>query len=266
MSDKKPRIAVHKFTSCDGCQLAFLNAGETLLTLITLVDIVHFAEFGKVDPDAKVDIAFVEGSISTPEQLDQIKAIRKNSRYVITIGACATSGGIQSLRNFANSDAWVSAIYATPSHIKTLKTSTAIANHIVVDWEIWGCPVNTKQVMDVVRSLLSGAAPRMNKNPVCIECKRLNHVCVMVTENKPCMGPLTSGGCGALCPGVGRACYGCYGPSDNPNAKALGQFFIDKKFQAQSDLVKQFFHINSQAKAFNEAGQYFKGIKIVKEE
>ena len=160
----------------------------------------------------------------------------------------------------------MAAIYTTPSHIETLKESTAIANHIVVDWEIWGCPVNTKQVLDVVRSLLSGAAPRMNKNPVCIECKRKNHVCVLVTKNQPCMGPITSGGCGALCPSVGRACYGCYGPADNPNAKALGQLFLDQKFQDQSELVKRFFHINNQAKTFNEAGKYFKGIKIVEEE
>lgn len=265
MGDQKPRIAVHKLTSCDGCQLAFLNAGHSLLTLTELVEIVHFAEFGKVDPEATVDIAFVEGSISTPDQLEQIKKIRNNSRYVITIGACATSGGIQALRNFADTDSWMSAIYATPSYIETLKTSTGVANHIIVDWEIWGCPVNTKQVMDVVRSLLSGAAPRINKNPVCIECKRAGYVCVLVTKNEPCMGPVTSSGCGALCPGVGRACYGCYGPTDNPEPKALGQWFLDQKFQSQSGVVKQFLHINSQAKAFNEAGNYFKGIKIVEE-
>lgn len=100
MDEMKPRLAIHKFTSCDGCQLAFMNAGEALLTLSGLTDIVHFIEFGKVDLDAKVDIAFVEGSISTPDEEERIKKIRQNSRFIITIGACATAGGIQALRNF----------------------------------------------------------------------------------------------------------------------------------------------------------------------
>lgn len=263
--DQKPKIAVHKFTSCDGCQLAFLNAGEDLLTLSHLVDILHFAEFGKVNPESVVDIAFVEGSISTAAQLEQIKLIRKNSRYVITIGACATAGGIQALRNFADKDAWMSAIYATPDYIETLKTSTAIANHIIVDWELWGCPVNTKQVMTVIRSLLSGATPSIAKNPVCMECKRAGHECVLVINNKPCLGPVTSEGCGALCPSVGRACYGCYGPSDNPNVKALGDWFLQQGVETKKSLVKQFSHINSQAKSFNVAATHFKGIKIVDE-
>lgn len=265
MDEPKLRLSIHKFTSCDGCQLAFLNSGETLLTLAELVDIVHFAEFGKIDPDAKVDIAFVEGSISTPDEIEHIKNIRKNSRFIITIGACATSGGIQALRNFANHDDWMAAVYATPAHIKTLNTSTAISHHIRVDWELWGCPVNTKQVIDAIRSLLSNASPRIKRDSVCIECKRQNNVCVLVTKNQPCMGPVTQTGCGALCPSIGRACYGCYGPSENPNTTSLGNWFEQYEGLSKETISNQFLHINNQAPAFNKAGQYFKGIKIINE-
>lgn len=258
----KLRLAVHKFTSCDGCQLAFLNAGEALLTLAELVEIVHFAEAGIVDLVTKVDIAFVEGSISTPAEEDRIKKIRENSKYIITIGACATAGGIQALRNLANYKEWIASVYASPEYIKTLSTSTAISNHVKVDWELWGCPVNTHQVIDAIRSLLSNAAPRIKRDSVCIECKRKGNVCVLVAKKEPCMGPVTQTGCGALCPTVGRACYACYGPKDTINTTSLGKWFESLGLPKEA-IVQQFLHINNQAPAFNHAGQFFRGIKIV---
>ncbi len=259
---EKMRIAVHKFTSCDGCQLAFLNAGEDLLTLSELVDIQHFAEAGKINLEEKVDIAFVEGSVSTPEEIERIKRIRNNSRFIITIGACATAGGIQALRNFAQYPDWLAAIYATPQTIQSLNTSTAISHHVKVDWELWGCPVNTKQVLDAIRSLLFHATPRIKNDSVCLECKRKNNVCVLVAKKQPCMGPVTQTGCGALCPTLNRACYACYGPQENTNTTSLGNWFEYLGFNKEK-IAQQFLHINNQAPAFKNAGQYFKGIKIV---
>lgn len=261
-SNKKPRLAIHKFTSCDGCQLAFLNAGEAVFMLSELLDIVHFAEFGVLDPDAAADIAFVEGSISTPEEIRRIKTIRDNTRYLITIGACATAGGIQALRNYADHGEWVSAIYASPQTIQSLSTSTPISQHVRVDMELWGCPVNTSQVIDAIRSLLFQAKPRIKRDSVCIECKRAGYVCVLVAKKQPCMGPVTQTGCGALCPSIGRACYGCYGPSDNPNTKALGLCFKEEQGLADDAIANRFLQINNQAPAFHQAGEYFKGIKI----
>lgn len=260
----KPRLAVHKFTSCDGCQLAFLNAGAALLVLSEFVEIVHFAEAGAVDLVAKVDIAFVEGSISTPDEILRIKKIRENSKYIITIGACATAGGIQALRNAVDYKEWMKSIYAAPEHIKSLATSTAISHHIKVDCELWGCPVNTHQVLDAIRSLLSNATPRIKRDSICIECKRKGIVCVLVAKNQPCMGPVTQTGCGALCPAVGRACYACYGPKETSNTSSLGNWFEYLGLSKQS-IAQQFLHINNQAPAFNIAGRYFKGIKIVHE-
>lgn len=261
----KPRLAVHKFTSCDGCQLAFLNAGEALLTLSELVDIVHFVEEGQVDLETPVDITFVEGSISTPDEVKRIQKIREKTKYLITIGACATAGGIQALRNAANYKQWLSSVYATPETIHSLNASTAISRHVKVDWELWGCPVNTEQVLSVVRSLLFSASPQIKRDAVCMECKRINQVCVLVAKKEPCMGPVTQTGCGALCPGLNRACYACYGPKENPNTTSLGRWFETNIGLNKERIAKQFLHINNQAPAFQKAGSYFKGIKIVKE-
>ena len=261
----KPRLAVHKFTSCDGCQLAFFNAGETLLTLSALVDIVHFVEEGPIDFETKVDIAFIEGSISTPEEQERIKKIRANSKYIITIGACATAGGIQALRNFVNHQEWLQSVYASPEYIETLSTSTAISKHIKVDWELWGCPVNTHQVISAVRALLFNVAPQIKKDAVCMECKRRNNVCVLVAKGEPCMGPVTQTGCDSLCPNITRPCYACYGPQENPNTDSLGKWFEKKLGFNAADISRRFLHINNQAIAFKNAGQYFKNIKIITE-
>lgn len=249
----KPRLAVYKFTSCDGCQLAFLTAGQALIELSKLVEIVHFAEAGPVNMTQPVDIAFVEGSISTPEELTRIQTIRQNARYLITIGACATAGGIQALRNFANHQTWLAQIYAKPEYISTLATSTPIAHHVKVDLELWGCPVNTFQVMTAIRALLFGVTPAVKRDAVCIECKRKNHVCVLVAKGEGCMGPVTQTGCGALCPSVGRACYACYGPSENPNTASLSRWFTGFGIMP-ADLAQQFLHINNQAPVFKQQG------------
>lgn len=258
----KPSVAVHKFTSCDGCQLAFLNAGEALLTLSELVDIVHFSEAGRVNTDTQVDIAFVEGSISTPDEELRIKEIREHSKYLITIGACATAGGVQALRQFADAKEWVSSIYASPEYIKSLSTSTPIAHHVKVDWELWGCPVNSSQVLEAIRFLLSETTPYIKRDAECMECKRKGNVCVLVTQKQPCMGPVTQVGCGSLCPSVGRGCYACYGPQENPNTKSLGHWFQNHLGLSKETIAQKFLHINNQAPAFHEEGRYFKGIKI----
>jgi coenzyme F420-reducing hydrogenase gamma subunit len=227
----KPTVAVHKFSSCDGCQLAFLNAGEALLQLAERVEIVHFAEAGILDEaysppspalppqggkgagkPIPVDIAFVEGSINTRHDEERIQQVRANSRYLITIGACATAGGVQALRNIHDNGGWHQAIYAHPEYLDSLATATASAKHVKVDLELWGCPVNTRQVMQAVATLLHGATPAASRESVCAECKRRGNVCVVVTQGQHCLGPHTHAGCNAICPHMGRGCYGCYGP------------------------------------------------------
>ena len=252
-STNRPRVAVHKFSSCDGCQLAFLNLGEPLLELAQRVELVHFAEAGPLDPDAEVDVAFVEGSVSTPEDLERILHIRAHSRMLIAIGACATSGGVQALRNDADGAAWVAQIYSHPDAIHSLAHSTPIATHVKVDFELWGCPVSGPQMLQVVNSLLLGVAPRDNADKVCTECKRHGYPCVLVSRGVPCMGPVTRAGCSALCPSLGRDCYGCYGPAENANTDALAAQF-ERLGLAPQAVAQRFQSINSQAPVFLEAG------------
>ena len=253
--NQKPRVAVHKFASCDGCQLAFLNLGEDLLTLARMVDIVHFAEAGPVDPEAGVDIAFIEGSVSTPEDLERIRRIRAHSRYLITIGACATAGGVQALRNFADAKEWIAAIYARPEYVQSLATSTPVAQHVKVDLELWGCPVNGRQVLTAVRALLSGVPPWLEKDKVCLECKRSQTVCVLVAQGTPCLGPVTRTGCGALCPRFGRDCYACYGPAENSNTEALARRLEGLGLMPEA-VTRRFHFINAAAPPFAAAGRH----------
>jgi len=248
----RPRVAVHKFSSCDGCQLAFLNAGEALLELSELVEFVHFAEAGIIDEQAAADIAFVEGSISTPEEVERIQAVRANSRFLISIGACATAGGIQALRNMHNAQAWITAIYSKPEFISALPTATPMTAHVRVDFELWGCPISTDQIMTTLRSLLYGVMPVDHNESVCLSCKRSGAVCVLVTRREPCMGPVTRTGCGALCPRYGRDCYGCYGPNENPNTEALSRRFAGFGL-LPAHIARRFAFINNSAPAFAEA-------------
>jgi len=254
----KPRVAVHKFSSCDGCQLAFINMGEALITLSQLVELVHFAEAGLVNEDAPVEIAFVEGSISTPHEVERIKRVREHSKLVITLGACATAGGIQALRNMANAGEWMAGVYARPELIDILPTSTPVRDHIRVDFELWGCPVNGHQVIEAVRSLLFGAMPYDHKDRLCLECKRQQRVCVLVAKGEPCMGPVTRTGCGALCPRVGRDCFACYGPAENPNPAALGRRFEGLGFVPE-EIARRFLFINNGAEPFHAEGRRWQG-------
>ena len=253
----KPTVAVHKFSSCDGCQLALLNLGDALLQVAELVDFVHFAEAGPVDPDTPVDIAFVEGSITTPDDRERIQRVRAQSRFLVTMGACATAGGVQALRNLdASPDktaGWVASVYASPEFIHTLDTSTPIAAHVKVDLELWGCPINTRQIVGALRALLFGVVPAAEIDKVCMECKRKQTVCVMVTKGIACMGPVTRTGCGALCPSFGRDCYACYGPAENPNTKALSQRFEGLGLLPAA-VARRFLFINNNAPAFLDAG------------
>jgi coenzyme F420-reducing hydrogenase gamma subunit len=254
----RPTLAVHKFSSCDGCQLALLNLGEALLELPQLLDIVHFAEAGPLGEDQVVDVALVEGSISTARDLERIQRIRANSRFLITIGACATAGGLQALRNLADAAAWTRAVYASPEYLDSLDSATAVAQHVKVDLELWGCPVNSRQVLAALRDLLFGVRPAPERQPLCMECKRRGVVCTLVARGEPCMGPVTRAGCGALCPSFGRACYACYGPSEQVNGAALGRR-LEGLGLLPDEVVRRFRGINSAAPAFRQTVEQLRG-------
>jgi sulfhydrogenase subunit delta len=247
----RPRVAVFKMASCDGCQLQLLDAEEALLDLAGQIDIVNFAEATSHVEGGPYDVTLVEGSVSTEEQIEQVKEIRAATTFLMTIGACATSGGIQALRNNADLDDYVRAVYPTPEFVHSLATSTPIAEHVKVDLELTGCPVDRGQLLAALAWLLQGSVPRPPTTPVCIECKRRGYVCVVVAKGEPCLGPVTRTGCGALCPGMGRGCYGCFGPSQPPNTEALARKFIELGM-SPTRVADSFRFITGYAPAFRE--------------
>lgn len=220
---RRPKLAVWKFASCDGCQLSLLDLEDELLALSASLEIAHFLEASRASRPGPYDISLVEGSISTASDAERIRQIRKQSRLLVTIGACATAGGIQALRNNQDIAEFLAVVYAKPAYIATLATSTPISDHVRVDYELHGCPVSKTQLLQALLALIAGAAPDLPRDSVCMECKRRQTVCVLVAAATPCLGPVTQAGCGAICPAYRRGCYGCFGPKEAANIHALGE-------------------------------------------
>lgn len=259
--DAKPKLAVYKFSSCDGCQLQLLNLEDHLLDLIDRLDVAYFLEAQSRQLPPPYDIGLVEGSISTPEEEQRIRQARRDCKYLVAIGACATSGGIQALRNWAEVDEFIRYVYATPQYIKTLETATPIAAHVFVDFELRGCPVNADQLLELLSALLVGRKPNIPTYSVCVECKRRGLPCVVVSQGKPCLGPITQAGCGALCPGCNRACYGCFGPMEQPNIHSLGRQFTQNLGQSNRDMKRLLRSFNGYLEPFKQASDHYEQLE-----
>jgi len=249
----KPRLAVFKFASCDGCQLQLLDAEERLLELAGRVEINHFLEARSQVVPGPYDVGLVEGSITTPDDVERIREVRRQCRFLVTIGACATAGGIQALRNWGRIDEFLAAVYATPATIAALATSTAIADHVPVDFELRGCPIDRGQLLDLITAVLFGRKPHVPGHSVCVECKARGTVCVAVARGIPCLGPVTQAGCGAICPAHDRECFGCFGPSESPNLVSLTGFY-EQRGTPRESLVRLVRSFNAAAPAFRAEG------------
>jgi coenzyme F420-reducing hydrogenase gamma subunit len=217
----KPRVGVVKLASCDGCQLTLLDLEDQLLPLTERFDLIEFPEATSLRSEGPYDVLLVEGSVSTPDQREEIIQLRARSRLLVTIGACATAGGVQALRNWADEPSWRASIYPTPGYVESLATSTPVSEHVQVDAELRGCPIDPGQLLELLTALRIGRRPQLDGESVCLECKRRGNVCVLVAGGAPCLGPLTQTGCGAICPAYGRACYACFGPREQANVPSL---------------------------------------------
>jgi coenzyme F420-reducing hydrogenase gamma subunit len=226
MTEGRPTLAVWKFASCDGCQLSLLDCEDELLALAGTVRIAHFTEMSRAHVEGPYDVSLVEGSITTEADAARILEVRRTSRRLITIGACATAGGIQALRNSAAEGSYVDAVYAHPEYISSLATSTPISAHVPVDVELQGCPIDRHQLLEVITAELAGRKAVIPGHTVCQQCKGRGTVCLLVAEGTPCLGPVTRAGCGALCPSVGRGCFGCFGPSEGANPRSLSGHLV----------------------------------------
>lgn len=251
---KKPKLAVWKFASCDGCQLSLLDCEDELLAVAELIEIANFPEASRAVQRGPYDLSLVEGSITTPHDAERIHKIRRNSKFLATIGACATAGGIQALRNFADVDEYVSTVYPHPEYIKTLKKSTPISDHIFVDFELRGCPIDKDQLLELVSAFLNGRKPIIPTYSVCMDCKRKGIECVMVSRGIACLGPVTQTGCGVLCPSFNRGCYGCFGPKETPNTASLAEW-MERLGLTKAEIVREFRGFNAYAEAFRKESE-----------
>ena len=255
----RPRLAVFKFASCDGCQLSLLDCENELLAVAEAVEIAWFPEASSRLEPGPYDIALVEGSITTPHDAQRILDVRRSARIVVTIGACATAGGIQSLKNWADHEDYLRCVYARPEYISTLATSTPIADHIKVDYELRGCPISRHQLLDVIGALVKGQRPRLPSHSVCLDCKRKGTVCVEVAQGIPCLGPVTSSGCGAICPTYDRGCYGCFGPVSQSNFLSLTDQYLSMGTSTET-LLPLLRNFNAAAPEFRDASNRIEAI------
>jgi sulfhydrogenase subunit delta len=256
----RPRLAVYKFSSCDGCQLSLLNLEDQLLELVDTVEVAYFLEARRRELPPPYDIGLVEGSISTPDEEKRIHQVRRDCRFLVAIGACATSGGIQALRNWADVEEFVRCVYASPQYIKTLETATPIASHVFVDFELRGCPVNHYQILELISAILKGRKPNIPSYSVCLECKRRGTACILVSRSQPCLGPITHAGCGAMCPAFGRACYGCFGPMEQPNIQSLGAWLSQLQFTPR-DIKRMLRLFNGYLEPFKQASDQYERLE-----
>jgi coenzyme F420-reducing hydrogenase gamma subunit len=252
--ERKPKLAVWKFASCDGCQLTLLDLEDELLAIAGAVRIAHFAEASSATVRGPYDLSLVEGSITTARDAERIHEIRRRSKTLVTIGACATAGGIQALRNFADVKEYQAIVYARPEYVSTLDRSTPIAAHVFVDFELRGCPIDKRQLLEVLTAFLAGRRPATPAHSVCVECKLRGNVCVMVAHGTPCLGPVTHAGCGALCPSYDRGCYACFGPKETPNTASLGGW-LERLGMRPIDLVRLYRSFNAGAEEFRAASE-----------
>jgi coenzyme F420-reducing hydrogenase gamma subunit len=250
--EQKPKLAVWKFSSSDGCQLSLLDCEDELLAIAGEIEIANFPEASSAVIKGPYDLSLVEGSITTPHDAERIHAIRRSSRFLVTIGACATAGGIQALRNFRDVEEFISIVYATPKYIDVLATSTPISDHVKVDFELRGCPINKHQLVEVISAYLNGRKPNTPAHSVCVECKLRGTVCVMVAQHTPCLGPVTHAGCGAICPSYARGCYGCFGPKETPNTASLSNHWQQLGANRQ-EIIRVFRNFNAAAGPFRKA-------------
>ncbi|MBI5163219.1 MAG: oxidoreductase [Magnetospirillum sp.] len=254
MARNKPKLAVWKFSSCDGCQLSLIDCEDELLAITEEVRISYFLEATRKVEKGPYDVSLVEGSITTPHDIKAIRDVRKQSKVLVTIGACATAGGIQALRNFRNVKEYIQCVYAHPEYIDTLTTSTAVSDHVPVDFELRGCPIDKHQLLEVLNATLNGRKPNIPHHSQCIECKQNNVVCRMVATGTPCLGPVTQAGCGTLCPRHDRGCYGCFGPMETPNTAALAAHLKELGASGR-DVQRLFRSFNANAEAFRKESE-----------
>jgi sulfhydrogenase subunit delta len=218
----KPRVAVFKFTSCSGCQLEILNLENDLLDVLNLIDLTYFPMASRSYSQGPFDIGLVEGAITTPEEIEAIKDVRKQIKTLIALGTCACYGGLPSMKNWQTERESAEKVYDNPSVIHSVK-AYGIDEYVKVDAYLKGCPINKDELVEFIKGACLDIKPYLRPHSVCVECRLKENPCLFITKGKVCLGPVTSAGCNALCPTLNRPCEGCRGPANDPNVPSLAR-------------------------------------------
>ncbi len=238
----KPKIAFFDFTSCEGCQLNKLNLENELPDILRHVELVEFRE-AMDDKADYYDIAFIEGSLSTPSCINRIHDIRRRSNILVALGACATIGGINSMKNLQPIETVRETVYGEEKYRFPTLPAIPVSAVVKVDYEIRGCPMSIPEFLRVLKALLMGKAPNLPDSAVCVECKLRENEC-LYDRGIVCLGPVTVGGCEAICPSFGQFCTGCRGLVPNPNKDAMLDILTQHGLSLE-DAQKRFLLFNS---------------------
>ena len=212
---EKVKISFYDFTSCEGCQLQVLGCEDELLDILGEVEIVQFRE--AIDQrEYDCDVAFIEGAFSRESDRAQLQKIRDHSKIVVALGACATTGGLNVLKNYRGIGRAMKTVYGEQAGWYETSPVQPIDRVIKVDLKIHGCPIPKQEFLEVVKSLLAGRKPQIPDYPVCVECKLRENVC-LYHKGQYCMGVVARAGCNAWCPSYGGRCYACRGLISDPN-------------------------------------------------
>ncbi len=227
-----PKVAFFELSSCEGCQLQVVNNEASLLDFLSLVEVVNFRE-AMTERTDDYDIAFVEGSVTRADEIERLKAIRKNARLLVAFGSCASFGGVNQLKNRFNDPAWVKEQVYSEHPVETNDAAVPLDAFVTVDLRIFGCPVKKEEVEKIVTNLVLGKAVVHPKYPVCMECKANENACLF-DLGEPCLGPITRGGCDSWCPNSRFGCWGCRGPADDANVEQLKTIMRERGFSEEN--------------------------------
>jgi len=217
--NKKPKIAIYDFTDCEGCEVKLVSLRERLLQVEKKVDIVNWRLGQEHFEPGPYDVTIIEGAPITEKEVILLKELRENSKFLIALGACAALGGIPAIMPQKDRKYWYEKIYTSQYHPRGID-ALPLSAYVNVDFSIHGCPVDENELVRVIEEILAGKKPSYRGYSVCRDCKLAGNRCRIV-NGKPCLGPITQGGCGAICIKGGSPCYGCFGIREEANISGL---------------------------------------------
>lgn len=230
----KPTLGVYSFSCCEGCSLDFLNLVQTI-DLLEKFDIKSFRLLKEKPKIAKLNIAIVEGAITSKEQIKELKEIRTNTKYLIALGACAVEGGIPSLSNLVEKNIIEKIMHDHPAYKSQVKAAP-LSTYVKIDFNLRGCPIDKEETERNLVKLAKGLPLREKTFPVCSECALRENHCLLL-EGRYCYGPISYGGCHAICPSNGIRCEACRGIYPDANIPALIE--ILKRNQSTTHKIRQ---------------------------